>query len=68
MGIVVTDSPRLIFPGFGFLQVVLRALILLAVVLTIPSPTFTVIAKAEPPTLAIITVFFIPVGGRDGKR
>lgn len=51
-----------------FLQAALRALILLAVVLTIPSPTFTVIAKVEPSTLAIITVFFIPVGGRDGKR
>ena len=42
---------------FGFLQAALRALILLAVVLTIPSPTFSVIAKAEPPTLAIITFF-----------
>ena len=47
---------------FGFLQAALRALILLAVVLTIPSPTFSVIAKAEPPTLAIITFFYS--GGR----
>ena len=65
-GIATTDP--LEAHCFGFLQAALRALILLAVVLTIPSPTFTVIAKVEPSTLAIITVFFIPVGGRDGKR
>ena len=44
------------------LQATLRALILLAVVLTIPSPTFTVIAKAGGSTLAIITFFYS--GGR----
>lgn len=30
--------------------------------------TFSVIAKVGGSTLAIITFFFIPVGGRDGKR